>query len=278
MKCFFHSADLDGKCSAAIVKYKFPDCQLIGIDYGDKFPWEIIEKNEIIYMVDFTLQPNEQMKKLNEMCDLIWIDHHITAIKSIEELGLAIKGIRDIKKAGCELTWEYLFPEEALPRSVKLLGRYDVWDHSDSDTLPFQYGMRLFNTDPNNQVFWEKVFNDIIYCDGILDRGRAIFDYVKRSNKEKCKVLCHEFKFEGLRFIAANAALTGSQLFDSVYNPEKHDAMMVYYHKNGKFWTISLYSVKPEVDVSLIAKKYGGGGHKGASGFQVDDINKIWRL
>lgn len=37
MYCFYHSKDLDGKCSGAIVKYKFPDCNMIGIDYGDKF-------------------------------------------------------------------------------------------------------------------------------------------------------------------------------------------------------------------------------------------------
>lgn len=26
---------------------------------------------------------------------------------------------------------------------------------------------------------------------------------------------------------------------------------------------------------SIIAKQFGGGGHKGASGFRIDDINKI---
>ena len=38
MKCFYHSADLDGHCSGAIVKMVYPECELIGINYGDKFP------------------------------------------------------------------------------------------------------------------------------------------------------------------------------------------------------------------------------------------------
>ena len=38
MKCFYHSADLDGQCSGAIVKLARPDCELVGIDYGDPFP------------------------------------------------------------------------------------------------------------------------------------------------------------------------------------------------------------------------------------------------
>ena len=35
MKCFYHRIDFDGVCSAAIVKAKYPECELIGIDYGD---------------------------------------------------------------------------------------------------------------------------------------------------------------------------------------------------------------------------------------------------
>lgn len=34
---------------------------------------------------------------------------------------------------------------------------------------------------------------------------------------------------------------------------------------DGLRWTISLYSTK--VDVSVICKQHGGGGHKGAAGF-----------
>ena len=39
---------------------------------------------------------------------------------------------------------------------------------------------------------------------------------------------------------------------------------------DGDKWTVSLYSTS--VDVSEIAKKYGGGGHKGASGFHCKEL------
>ena len=39
---------------------------------------------------------------------------------------------------------------------------------------------------------------------------------------------------------------------------------------DGTQFTISLYS--EVVDVSEIAKKYGGGGHKGASGFHCKQL------
>jgi len=33
--CFYHSADLDGHCSGAIVRKVFPQAQLVGANYGD---------------------------------------------------------------------------------------------------------------------------------------------------------------------------------------------------------------------------------------------------
>ena len=44
-----------------------------------------------------------------------------------------------------------------------------------------------------------------------------------------------------------------------------------FWYKDGK-WVFSLYNDNREVDCSLIAKQYGGGGHFSASGFVVDNI------
>ena len=79
-RCFFHSADLDGHCSGAIIKYKHPDCVMYPMDYGDKFPWHHINPDDIVYMVDFSL-PIDDMNKLSDKLgfNFIWIDHHETA-------------------------------------------------------------------------------------------------------------------------------------------------------------------------------------------------------
>jgi nanoRNase/pAp phosphatase (c-di-AMP/oligoRNAs hydrolase) len=36
--------------------------------------------------------------------------------------------------------------------------------------------------------------------------------------------------------------------------------------------TVSLYSTKPEIDCGEIARTFGGGGHKGAAGFQCTEL------
>ncbi len=85
-----------------------------------------------------------------------------------------------------------------------------------------------------------------------------------------------ESQFEGLRAICLNLQGGGTNTFKSVYDPLKHDIMMPFQF-NGKEWLFSLYTDKPEVDCSVIAKRYGGGGHRGASGFQVEDIKTIFK-
>ena len=45
-----------------------------------------------------------------------------------------------------------------------------------------------------------------------------------------------------------------------------------FWYQDNK-WHFSLYNDNGLVDCSAIAKQYGGGGHQGAAGFIVDDIN-----
>ena len=147
--CFYHKADLDGVCSAAIVKHFIPECELYGIDYGDEFPWDLVRpgpeadtdplwmhlfkpengykcgdnwetltvKKRTVYMVDFSL-PYEGMVRLAEVSNLTWLDHHKTALEA--NAGLRARGMRDTTRAACELTWVWmsLFPDpEKMPDS-----------------------------------------------------------------------------------------------------------------------------------------------------------------
>lgn len=128
MKCYYHKADLDGKCSAAIVRRKYPDCELIGVDYPDRPDFESIKKGEVVFAVDFSFDMIDMtILWKNSNCQFIWIDHHKSAIEKATGGLEAIEGKREIGKAACELTWEYLFPDEPMPEAVRLLGAYDTW-------------------------------------------------------------------------------------------------------------------------------------------------------
>lgn len=222
--CFYHKADLDGVCSAAIVKHFVPDCELYGIDYGDAFPWDKVRPGENpaeqgfeetfvsstvseipfrkVYMVDFSL-PTEDMKRLDEVSDLVYIDHHATAKQAlIDAWGWPIRGVFMTQCAACELTWAWFTNHQdgerwssttvdptKIPEAVRLLGVYDSWRSDDpewdSKVLPFQYGMRsALNIYDPTDFGWKFLFD--VDCP---DSKKVADDQVARFTSAGCAIL-----------------------------------------------------------------------------------------
>lgn len=275
MKCFYHKSDLDGKCSAALVKLAYPDCELIGIDYGDEFPKGSIQMGEDVWMVDFCLQPFTEMWWLKDLVnsfggEFVWIDHHKTAIDAALSSGFyANRGRLEVGKAACELIWEFLHPGETIPEAVWLLGRYDVWDlEANPRVVPFQYGMMYEDIPVDDQEGWRTVVEDRGYhITRIVQTGRIIQRSIEQGFRGTAEYACFEIEWEGMNWIAINGPYRGSGVFKSVFDPRRHHGMLSFFW-NGKEWRFGMYSDREDVDVSAVAKKYGGGGHKGAAGFQ----------
>lgn len=280
MKCFYHT-DMDGKCAGAIV-YKFykrdrdfdstnieSPCEFHSINYNNDFPFEIINPNETVIIVDFSLQKEGEFEKLKEITDkIIWIDHHKTAIEKHKDFDC--KGIRKDGISGCELTWEYFYPNLDTPQVVKLLGDYDIWAFKyGDDTNYLQTGIRLYDTNPESNM-WIQWLSGNTSLNPVLGDGEISLRY--RNNYYRGLVEAWSFNvyFEGYRCIACNAGSVSSQLFDSV--PEDSYDIMMPFVFDGKQWTVSLYTKRNNIDCSEIAKKHGGGGHKQASGFQCKEL------
>ncbi len=279
LHAFYHSADLDGHCSGAIIKHRFPGALLHPINYNQPFPWETVSPEDTVYMADFGLQPFEQMVRLNASCKLIWIDHHISAIESYIASGEVIPGVQEVGKGACELTWEYIYPDRVMPRFIHLLGRYDVWDHSnawkwDNEILPLQYGLRLEETDPSmDWKLWKMLFwaDDAVY-ENAIEKGIVILAHSAHGNARYMRSHAYEIQFENLRALVVNVGNISSTFFESMYGPNKHDIMIAYSYIRGQFWGVTLYSDKPEVNCAALAKKHGGGGHKEAAGFSCKEL------
>ena len=280
MKCFYHKADLDGHCSGALVKMEYPECEMYPIDYHDSFPWELLkDQNEKIFMVDFSLKAYD-MDQLNRSCQLVWLDHHSTAISA--NAHLTILGIKDTKKAACELTWDWFHPNTPLPKWVEYIGRYDVWDHQKNpDILAYQYGLRLWNLDPHvggeAMINWQLIQNDVppLYMSGIISMGRALLTYQRRQDTVMCSAYSFETKLGQYRVLALNQGLASSTVFDSKWDADKYDMMAAFVYTPKGNWKVTLYSTHPHIHCGEIAKQYGGGGHPGAAGFHVPDLKGV---
>lgn len=290
MKVYYHNRDLDGFSSAAIVKLAHPDAEFIGYDYG--MPFEVPEGEEVI-MVDVSL-PMHIMNEIGaKSSGFTWIDHHVSAINEFNEYYKnripPINAVLDTSFAACQLTWMHFFPEKPIPVTIDFLGDYDIWQNQDLNhwnetILPFQFGMRLecnsLETFPMHLLhygpdgFPTLHIYDIDRSIGlIVSKGKLVLQYQSSVNEVQCKKSFVK-EFEGLRALFLNGGGFNSDVFKSVYNPEVHDVMMPFQF-NGKFWTFSIYTTKDEIDCSVLAKRHGGGGHKKAAGFQVDNLIDI---
>ena len=293
MKCFYH-IDEDGKCAAFWVNklarhYDGYKKEFVPINYGMDFPFETIQQDEQIYIVDFSILP-EQMEQLLKITENVtWIDHHISAIKRYDNFPHNIKGIRYDGIAGCMLTYCYLkhmlkfehnsgsvdcipfdiLMTEDAPMFTKYIADFDVWkfDYGE-DTKAFEMGLQLYEDLSPESPTWKSFYNDDCVCNDTINDGKLLLIYCDNWAKEYCECCGFETEFEGYKCFAMNLAMVSSDHFKSV-NEDDYD-MFIGFSFNGESWNYGLRSTK--VDCSKIAMKYGGGGHKGAAGFSSDKL------
>lgn len=336
--CIYHSRDLDGWMSAAIVKKWFieqnlnskyfiydlnnkkalkfnnnlwldkeewdfekdkglnPRLYFLGWDYGDEIP-DLSNYNKVI-MCDISF-PEAEMEYLGKK--LIWIDHHSSAIKNSKQFGYdMLKGLRDDKFAACELTWKHLIqgmggnPDKEciinpMPEIVRLLGRYDCFGHKNTDeeqkVLEFQYGARQVISNYEEAYNYLSIELDSLVPNPenkdreenpiykILNKGKAIYSYLKTEAQYIYKK-AFDIEILNKRFKCTNIGGFNPSSFNLPFTKDGYDGYVTFVYSNSKkAWTITLRS--ETIDVSEIAKQYGGGGHKGAAGFVIENINEI---
>ena len=281
MKCFYH-ADADGICAGywvweSLLNPKKED--FIKINYDIKFPFELIQADEEVWIVDYSIEPDEMRKLLSVTKNVIWIDHHKTAIDKYKDFEYHIEGIRLDGIAGCMLTYMHVLGRnstipvlqivEKAPWFTKYIADYDVWKFEYGEkTKLFQIAFTAHNFEPWSKE-WEKFYEGAWgYEYELIQAGREMLKY-RDGWAASVMEVGFETDFEGYKCFAVNLPRCNSQFFDSVGGTDAYDILMPFYW-NGQIWSVSLYS--SSVDVSEIAKKYAGGGHKGASGFQVKEL------
>lgn len=296
MKCFYH-VDEDGKLSGFWVNelarhYDGYEKEFIPINYGMEFPFESIHPDEQIFIVDYSILPEEMDRLLEITKDVTWIDHHQSAIKRYENYPHDIKGLRYDGIAGCMLTYCYFkhmvvtqfdtgsvitiaFDEsmtQDAPMFTKYVADYDVWTFEYLGTENFQMGLQLYDTTPDNipeNNIWKAMLKigDEVVCD-IMSKGKDLITYRDNWAKEYCESKGFETEFCGYKCFAMNLGLCGSPEFKSV-DDGTYD-MFIGFCFDGEKWSYALRSAT--VNVAEIAMMYGGGGHPGAAGFSSDEL------
>ena len=262
IRVYYHNADLDGLCSAAIVYQKFGNiAEYVGVNYGD--PLDLDPSFDQILFVDFSPEPHPSPLPNN----LFVIDHHKTSI--------GLPGIIDTKRAACVLCWNHFFPTEPLPVAVGWIGQADTWQKDSTwgtHVIPFCLSLQAIWPYPADEV-WPFLFDaGRIALRDMVKEGRAIKLYLASQNVRLAQAQAYTTNFVGYATAVIIGGGKGSHRLNGFYDPAVHVLQMVVERTQNRFWRYHLYTDRDDIDVSEIAKRFGGGGHQKAAGFQHQDL------
>ena len=282
----YHSADFDGLFSREVARLHFKDtAAYVGWNYGDP-PIPVPKNDGEIYIIDLSpecLLPSDFMEFSDRV---VWIDHHKSAI---DKWPSHLRGYRIDGVAACRLAMQWFrflaktidaLPEKedfvnrnvCEPFALRLAGEYDIWDKRDPNAELFQHGMRSQPLDDSWEILLQHGYTAECFVHSLLTAGKSLQYARSKENESVIKELGFTFEWEGLKFLGCNHGRFNSHLFTAGLTPE-HDACFGF-KWDGKSWNVSLYHApgKEHHDLSKIAIKHGGGGHRGACGFRTKTL------
>lgn len=225
-----------------------------------------------IYTLDFT-PPRELLNELIKKNVFVTsIDHHITRKN---EVPLTKDGVYDNSHSGSVLSWKYFHPKEKMPRLLSWVEDGDLWKFVVKGTKEVYAFLDLYHF---NFKIWDKFakeFENAAKRKKYLEVGSYILGYQDSAIERLAANNSDYISFEGHKLLAINSPVWNSQLGTALY--KKYPPLAMIWHERKGRIIVSLRS-DGSVDVAKLAEKYGGGGHRGASGFSFPVDKKFpWK-
>jgi oligoribonuclease NrnB/cAMP/cGMP phosphodiesterase (DHH superfamily) len=243
--------------------------------------------NNVLYITDISPSDPAIANMLDEFNGkngnrVVMIDHHKTAMEDYNHFSWTHF---DTSKCGTLLFFEHLWErccQECLSiyrDFAELVNDYDMWHRKDQNSdrmnmLLYAIGKERFvkryesngYLEPHLFSDFEEEFlailveNNAAYIDDAIKTGRVLrcedgsYSFVVFAEKLQ-SLIAEEVRKRGI-----------SSDFVAVVDTQK--------------CKVSLRSNRPDCDVSILARKYGGGGHVRSAGFEFDKnlANKMWGL
>jgi hypothetical protein len=256
----YHRSCLDGYLSACIALKVMPDAIAIPVAYQQPVP--DLKGGSEVYILDFSY-PKEILKDLmTSHAQVVVLDHHKTALNELSGFSNAIF---DLTKCGARLTWEYFYSNEPVPLIVKHIEDRDLWKFDLPETKALTMALWHHCT-LDNPKSWLPLLTEI--PTELYSLGQILLE-VQASQIEKQLAYVYLATLpDSSTFIPMlNSALEVSETGHAMNEAYPETPYSCCWTQTGDKIKASLRTNKSEVDVGLIAKAYGGGGHPKAAGF-----------
>ena len=211
-----------------------------------------------VVILDFSYN-NPTTKAMIEQAEELWvIDHHKSNMVELHDIG---NTHFDMTKSGAMLAWEFFHPGKEPPKFISYIQDRDLWQWE----LPYSKEFSAaFDMVPWNFDEYEKFEDDSVFDDAVK-RGSYILAYSKTVIKKVCDK-AHKKQFEGKDVMVVNSSHWMSEI-GATLAKDCDFAMIWYYDHDACIYKCSLRAFHDTMDVSEIAKRFGGGGHRKAAGF-----------
>lgn len=234
--------------------------QYIGVNHNEKLPENLAKKE--VYMVDFTY-PIAEMRQLLKICKrVIALDHHTS---SKEATMLAHDYRYSLHHSGATLAWSYFFPNKKIPQLLHYLEDTDLWKFKMRYTNEIIASIHAYDRDFN---IWSKLAKELEKPntrESHIECGRAILQYQKQLIKKAIDD-AEEVSFLNHKVLASNSSVLRDEIGNRLARKKK--PFTIIWRKANGLILVSLRSI-PSFNVSKIATRFGGGGHKNAAAFII---------
>jgi oligoribonuclease NrnB/cAMP/cGMP phosphodiesterase (DHH superfamily) len=269
----YHDQCRDGFGAAYAAWKKFgDDASYIPRKTQDPIP-EGLEHKEI-YIVDYSYNKEQLDELVSKNKSVVVIDHHATSEDAVRSFK---HNVFDMDHSGAVLAWKYFHPHKEVPKLLLYVEDHDLWRFKMEHNREFGAALGEYNQDFET---WDRLVDNLNDRDDFskfISHGAAIAGFEDKL-VDKLLTFKEKIVFEGNEMYAVNCSriyrsIVANKLAELNKSEGGIAMAIVYYRYDGKVHC-ALRSIG-EVDVSKMAEKYGGGGHKNASGLRVDSFTEL---
>lgn len=275
--CIYHGNCADGFGAAWAVWKAHPNWEFYAGVHQDPPP--DVSGRDVV-MVDFSYKRPVIEAMLESAERILILDHHKSAMEDLNGLSHPkLTCIFDMERSGAGIAWDYYHAPHPRPKLINHIEDRDLWRFALPDTREIQATVFSY---PYDFKVWDWLMLEA-GLDQLRLEGQAIERKHHKDIAELVQAVTRPMVIGGYMVPMANLPYTltsdaGHLLCGQVGFHGKHDKAFSGEHTHlfaGCYWdtpegrVFSLRSRDDGADVGEIAKQYGGGGHKHASGFRV---------
>lgn len=256
----YHANCSDGFAAAWTYRKIDPTAEFVPATHGDQPP--VVDGCDVV-IADFSYDRDTLIDLNNRASSLIVLDHHISAQQNLEGLDFCVF---DMSRSGAGIVWDHYHSRDQLPERhwiIDYVEDRDLWKHDLPDSHEISAAM---NSYPMTFEVWDQIAN--MDKEQLIAEGKAIVRYQDQLIADLIDRNLTHREIAGISVPCINSSVLQSKIGNKLMEDNPPFAA-VYYEKNGQR-IFSLRSTDDCMNVSKIASKLGGGGHRNSAGFAED--------